>query len=216
LYRGREHASIRAGWPLIGAAVLVLALVGAAVWFFFLREGAPLGGGGREAPPFAFDLRNVSSVAVDGKAPKETLDRAARGVGATLNAMYSAGFVDPDKWEGGTFPEVLEAFGSQAATVAEGDLPDLTLGPTSSAVDFVKPERSRLDVQFLLGQTKKPFAAVATTTFRATGELNDGRHLLITHRGRYIMQRIDGVWLIVSYEVDGKLRPAKPQPEGSP
>ena len=193
----------------------VLALVGAAVWFFFLRESAPLGGG-REAPAFAFDLRNVSSVAVDGKAPKETLDRAARGVGATLNAMYSAAFVDPGKWEGGEFPEVLEAFGGQAATVAQEDLPDLTLGPASSDVDFVKPDRSLLDVQFLLGRTKQPFAAVATTTFRATGQLADGRRLLITHRGRYIMRRIEGAWLIVSYEVDGKLRPAKPLPEGSP
>jgi hypothetical protein len=193
----------------VWGSILVAAALGGALWFFVLREGAPIGGDDRETPEFAFLVRRVSSEAIDGKASKQALEPVAEDLRSSLDAMYAAGFVDPDKWEEGSFPEVLEAFAEQAADAARDDLDDLTLGPAISNLEFVQPERSVMDVEFLLSESRQPFAAVATVTFRATGELADGKRLRILHEGRYVMRRIDGRWRIVSYEVDGKIRPGR-------
>jgi hypothetical protein len=216
LLRGREHARVGLRVPVVAGAVLLVAAIGAAVWFFLLRDGGGFLGGGDETPAFRFDLRKVSSVALDGKASKPALKQAALDLRATLDAMYSAGFVDPAQWEDGEFPAVLQAFSSRASGGARKDLPDLTLGPAALELDSVEPGRSRLDVRFLLTPNRQPFAAVATTTFHAEGALESGGSLSVVHEGRFLMQRIDGEWLIVSYEVDGKLRPAASTPGGSP
>jgi hypothetical protein len=211
LLRGREHASVGLRLPAVAGAVLIVAAAGAALWFFLLRDGGGFLGTGDETPAFRFELRKVSGVALDGKPSKQALKQTARGLQATLDAMYSAGFVDPDQWEDGEFPAVLEAFSVRAAEGARKDLPDLTLGPAVMDLQSVKPGRSRLDVNFLLTPNRQPFAAVATTTFHAEGVLTGGGRLSVLHRGRFVMQRIEGRWLIVSYDVDGKLRPAKPE-----
>lgn len=194
----------------------MVAAVGVAVWFFLLRDGGGFLDGGRDTPAFRFDLRKVTSVTLDGEPSEEALEGVAQELQSTLDAMYSAGFLDPDQWEGGEFPGVLEAFAERAADGARKDLPDLSLGPAAMELDSVTPGRTRLDVQFLLTREEQPFAAVASTRFRAEGVLSDGGTLTVFHEGRYLMQRIDGLWLIVSYDVDGKLRPAARAPGGSP
>jgi hypothetical protein len=216
LLRGREHARVGLRLPAVAGAVLVVAAVGAAVWFFLLRDGGGFLGGGRETPAFQFDLRKVSSVTLDGEPTEQALEGQARELQATLDAMYSAGFVDPDQWEEGEFPGVLEAFAERAAKGAAKDLPDLSLGPAALELESVEPGRTRLEVQFLLTPEEQPFAAVATARFRAKGVLSDGGTLMVLHEGRYLMQPVDGLWLIVSYDVDGKLRPAAKAPGGSP
>jgi hypothetical protein len=200
----------------VAGAVLVAAAIGVAVWFFLFRDGSGFLDAGDETPTFRFDLRKVSSVALEGKGSGPALKQAALDLQATLDAMYSAGFVDPAQWEDGEFPAVLEAFSARASDGAREDLPDLTLGPAARELDSVEPGRSRLDVRFLLTPNRQPFAAVATTTFHAEGALEGGGSLSVVHRGRFLMQRIDGEWLIVSYDVDGKLRPAASTPGGSP
>ena len=200
--------------PVVAGAILVLAAVGAGLWFFLFRGDGLLGE--KEAPVFLFELRKVESVSLGGKPSEETLNSQAEEVQATLDAMYSAGFVDPEQWQNGEFPAVLEAFTDEAAEGARKDLADLTLGAAAQEVESVTPGPSRLDVKFLLTPNKQPFAAVATTTFRAEGVLEQGGILSVLHEGRYLMQRIDGEWLIVGYEVDGKLRPTAATPEGSP
>jgi hypothetical protein len=207
LLRGREHARVGTRLAIVAGALVVA--LGVAGWFFFLRADAPFGG--RPAPAFSFQLGKVNSVDLDRASPKG-LEAAAKQLRSTLDAMYTAGFVDPDKWEDGTFPEVLEAFAMDASEVAGRDLADLTLGPASSQVEFVDPDRSRLAVKFLVGQEGRPYAALAAATFRATGELANGGTLGITHEGRYIMRPIDGRWMIVGYTVDGRLQPRKPSP----
>jgi hypothetical protein len=204
---------VSARWSLVWGSILVAAALGVALWFLVLREGAPIGGDDRQTPGFSFLVRQVSSEAIDGKAPKGALERAAEDLRSSLDAMYAAGFVDPDKWEDGSFPEVLDAFAGEATDAARDDLDDLSLGPASAQVDFVEPRRSIMDVEFLLTEQMDPFAAVATVTFRATGELADGGTLRILHEGRYVMRRIDGRWRVVSYDVDGKLRPGRPVQE---
>jgi hypothetical protein len=212
LPRSWEHASASARWSLVWGSILVVAALGVALWFFVLREGAPIGDD-RETPEFTFLVRKVTSEAIAGKATKDALEPAADELRSSLDALYAAGFVDPDKWEDGSFPEVLEAFATEATDAARQDLQNLTLGETSSQVEFVQPSRSVVDVKFLLTEARQPFAAVATVTFRATGELADGGTLRILHEGSYVMRQLDGRWVIVSYEVDGKLRPGRPASE---
>jgi hypothetical protein len=55
---------------------------------------------------------------------------------------------------------------------------------------------------------------VATASFHATGALAGGGTLNVIHKGRYVMQPVDGQWRIVTYRVDGKLRPAPPSTPG--
>lgn len=191
------------------------AAVGVAAWLFLFRGGSGLTGD--DLPAFSFDLRRVRSVATDANATKASLRQAAGDVRATLDAMYLAGFVDPDRWEAGTFPEVLEAFSSETAAGAEEDLAQLTVGPSYAELVSVTPRRSRLDVEFLLGDDELPFAAVATTSFSAQATLGEGGKLEVTHEGRYVMRPIDGRWVIVGYQVNGALRPApRPASERSP
>jgi hypothetical protein len=208
--RGGEHAGAGVRWLAILAGLTVAAALAAVAWLFLARGGALVLGD--EAPSFRFDLRRVSSVATDGKASKAELRQAAKEIRATLDAMYLAGFVDPDRWDGGAFPEVLEAFSSQTAAGAEEDLAELTLGSAHGRLDAVTPGRSQLDVEFLLDGDRLPFAAIATTVFRAEGQLAGGGSLSVTHEGRYVMRPVDGRWVIVGYQVDGKLRPAPAQP----
>jgi hypothetical protein len=217
LLRGRERAGVGLRLSIAAGAVVLVAALGAAGWFVFFRDGAPLPilNRGPDTPEFSFRLAKVTSVALNGKPSKSALRQSAAKLRSTLDDMYAAGFVDPDKWEEGTFPEVLDAFAGQASRVAGADLDDLTLGNASTEIDFVEPGPSRLEVRFLLGQNKRPYAAVATTRFKAKGDLARGGSLLITHEGRFIMRPLEGRWAVVSYWVDGTMRPRLPAP-GSP
>ncbi|HEX5948657.1 MAG TPA: hypothetical protein VFZ45_03745, partial [Actinomycetota bacterium] len=64
---------------------------------------------------FSFELSKVNGTAPGGDVSGQDVEEAAEGIRETLDAMYVAGFVDPGKWEGGTFPEVLEQFDEGAA-----------------------------------------------------------------------------------------------------
>ena len=203
MHRGRnERGTVR--WPIALAIVLGIAVIGALAWFLLFREDGLIG---PNVPEFSFELERVKGRGTDGPGDPDALRGMAEDIRSTLDAMYVAGFVDPGKWEGGRFPEVLEAFSGPAARQARRDLEDLTLGPTSRRLELVQPKPGRLDVTFLLDGTR-PIAAVAFTTFRGVGEINSGGRLDIQHRGEYMMREVDGSWLIVGYDVDGSLERA--------
>jgi hypothetical protein len=203
LHRGRnERGTVR--WPIALAIVLGIAVVGALAWFLLFREDALIGS---DVPEFSFELERVKGQGAEGTGNPDTLRSTAEDVRSTLDAMYVAGFVDPGKWEGGTFPEVLEVFSGPAARQARRDLEDLTLGPTSRRLELVQPKPGRLNVSFLLNGSQ-PIAAVAFTTFRGVGELASGGRLDIQHRGEYMLREVEGSWLIVGYDVDGSLERA--------
>jgi hypothetical protein len=189
------------------AIVLGIAVIGVAAWFVLFRADGLIG---PDVPEFSFELGRVKGQGVEGPGSSEALQGPAEELRSTLDAMYVAGFVDPGKWEGGRFPEVLQAFSGPAARQARRDLEDLTLGPTSKRLERVEPKLGRLNVSFLL-EGKRPLAAVAFATFRAVGELTSRGRLSIEHRGEYVMRVVDGAWRIVGYQVQGNLEraPAK-------
>jgi hypothetical protein len=203
-----ERGAVR--WTVAIGVVLGIAVVGAVAWFLLLRGGVL----GPDVPEFSFELDRIKGQGVEGTADAGRLQGPAEELRSTLDAMYMAGFVDPGKWEGGTFPEVLEAFTGPAARQARRDLEDLTLGPESRRVESVQPRPGRLNVSFLM-DGRRPLAAVAFTTFRAVGSLRDGGRLSIQHQGEYVMRVVDGTWRIVGYQVRGNLESAAARGGGS-
>jgi hypothetical protein len=189
--------------------ILALGAVGAGAWFLFLRPGAPidLGGDDHPVPDFSFELRKVNAASVGEE--ESDLDEAAEGVQETLDALYVAGFVDPDKWEDGTFPEVLEQFDRTAAKQAAADLPFLTLGGEAQQIAFVEPVLGKVDIRFLVDAEAQPAGAVATTKFVADGEFDGGDPLFVLHDGTYYLEPDDDGWVIVGYDVDGVVQPGR-------
>jgi hypothetical protein len=185
--------------------VLVLAALGAGAWWFLLRDGAPIQLGEPEhpVPDFSFDLSKVNGTAPGGDASSEDVESAAERVRETLDAMYVAGFVDPGKWEGGTYPEVLEQFTEPAAERASAELPQLTLGSQADQVAFVEPVVGTLKIRVMLDGEADPVGAVAATRFVADGELDGGGPMHVIHRGTFYLQPDGGRWAISGYDVQG-------------
>lgn len=152
---------------------------------------------------FSFELSKVNGTAPGGDVSGQDVEEAAEGIRETLDAMYVAGFVDPGKWEGGTFPEVLEQFDEGAAERAEADLPQFTLGTEADQVAFVEPVVGVIKVRVLLDGESQPVGAVATTRFVADGELNRGGPMFVIHRGTFYLRPEAGRWLISGYDVQG-------------
>ncbi|MGH2723529.1 MAG: hypothetical protein ACRDI0_04545 [Actinomycetota bacterium] len=183
---------------------MIVAVLGTGLWFL-LRDSGLLGDGD-DTPEFTFTVGRVKGLGKADKGSQPRLRRTAGELAGTLDAMYLAAFVDPNKWEEGTFPEVLEAFGADAADRARQDLDELTLGPAWAEMSRVRPDVGTLDVRFLLGGTGKPFAAVAITRFEATGDLEAGGAVEVAHAGKYLMRPEEGRWVIIGYQVDGRLK----------
>jgi hypothetical protein len=217
--RGGTHRSRRGGtrWPVVLGILLLLGAAGAAGWYFFLREGAPIRVFQEEhqVPDFSFQLGKVNGASVEGGAPEHELQDAAQGVLEAMDRLYIAGFIDPGKWEDGVFPEALEQFDRAAADQAQADLAYLTLGGEAAQVEFVEPVVGKMDIRFLLDSGREPAAAVATTRFVADGELKEGGAMFVLHDGTYYLRPDGGRWVIVGYDVDGVVQPGK-RPTGGP
>jgi hypothetical protein len=202
----RQAQQARRRRTSIGVGLLILAVGGGAVWFFLLRDTR----GGHPVPDFSFELHKVNAAAIGAAPGSEALQEGAEGVRATIDALYVAGFIDPDKWEDGAFPEVLEQFDGAAARQAEGNLQVLTLGDAAAEVEFIEPALGTMNIRFLVDATRRLTAAVAVTRFVADGEDMAGRSLFVRHDGTYYLQPDeDGRWLIVGYDVSGEVQPGR-------
>jgi hypothetical protein len=193
--------------------------VGTGAWFLFLREGAPIPlTESAEVPDFSFELVRVKGDSPAGNIDGDELQDQADSVKETIDALYVAGYVDPSKWEGGTFPEVLDQFAEGARRQAERDLDQFTLGQDANQIDVVRPINGRLDVEFVADGDQSPIGAVATTVFAANATLNDGGPAAIQHDATYYLQPDGGRWLIIGYDVRGIVTPvSSPLPtEASP
>lgn len=185
--------------------VLVIGALGAGAWWFFLREGAPipLGEPEHEVADFSFDLSRVAGTAPGGEVSSSEVEDAAEGIRETLDAMYVAGFIDPDKREGGAYPEVLEQFTDAASERASEELAQFTLGDEAEQVAFVEPVVGALKIRVMLDGDGGPVGAVATTRFVADGELDRGGPMFVVHRGTYYLEPDGGGWVVSGYDVNG-------------
>lgn len=192
-----------------------MAGAGAGAWAL-LRDG---GSGEQEelpVPDLVWEVGRVRSIPVDADAPQDDLESARDAVTDLLDRLYTTAFVDPAEWGGGRFPGLGSYFAGQTAPRAERDLDDLTLGGDAAAIERVVPTRARLRLSFLVDPEARPYAVVATTTFRADGRTNDGGALAIAHRGRYMVRQVEGEWLIVGYDVEGSVESVADPGPGTP
>lgn len=171
---------------------------------------APLPPSPSPSPPtYALDvtLRRVKAIPVSGTVKPRKLRAPAEAVRLTFADLYATAFVDPSRWEGGAFPGIFDHFAPSARDEARRHLEDLTLGRAAEHVSAVRPEWARLDVRFLLGPARVPVAAQASMRFAATAFAVDGTEVPVRHQGEYVLQRLEGRWLVVSYRVDGGFGP---------
>jgi hypothetical protein len=218
--RRGAHREGRGGRRAVGvvAAILILGAVGAGAWFLFLREGAPIPlTESAEVADFSFDLIRVKGDSPAGNLDPDDLQDQAESVKETIDALYVAGYVDPSKWEGGTFPEVLDQFAEQARRQAKRDLDQLTLGDDSANVTDVRPVNGRLEVKFLADGEGTPVGAVAEALFAANATAKSGGPVSMQHDGTYYLRPDGDRWLIIGYDVRGIVTPVErplPSPGG--
>jgi hypothetical protein len=196
-------------WLLVAVAVLVLAGAAVVAWRMASgRSAAPAPGPTSPSPAtpaYALDvtLRRVKAIPVRGDVKPRKLRAPAEAVRQMFTDLYGTAFVDPARWEGGTFPGIFEHFAPAAREEAARRLDDLTLGRAAEHVSAVRPEWARLDVRFLLGPARVPVAAQASMRFAATAFAGEGAEVPVRHRGEYTLERLEGRWVVVSYRVDG-------------
>jgi hypothetical protein len=193
---------------VIVAIILGLAAIGAGAWFLFFREGAPIPlTEEARTPDFSFELIRIKGDSPEGKIDGEDLQDQAEAVKETIDALYVAGYVDPEKWKEGRFPEVLDQFADNARRQAKRDLDQFTLGKDAQEISTVQPINGRLNVEFLSDGEQNPIGAVATTTFAANATLISGGPAAVQHAAKYYLRPDGDRWVIIGYDVRGIVTP---------
>jgi len=201
-------------------AVLVLGtLIGAGV-SLLARSNRPDTGGpnaGTDEHPVAFELEvsRVSTRSVARKPSRTHAERAVEDVRLAVEDLYLAGFLDPERWGDGEFPDAFANFDEAAAAGARVDLNALTLGAAAGRMEWVEPEVGRASIVFLLDDGNRPVTAVAGVVFRATGHLRDGGTVSIEHGADLFLRPIDGAWRVFSYTASTNIEPPNSSPTSS-
>ncbi|MGH2711808.1 MAG: hypothetical protein ACRDH9_11480 [Actinomycetota bacterium] len=197
-------SGIRKRSELRAAAVLAIALLVAACTANEPEPTAPPGvSGPQTVPPLGIRLAKVNAVALKGRLPRGPYMASAEQIRTTISLMYTAGFVDPAQWQAG-YPGVLDAFAPQTRNRARDDLNQLTLGGSAKSLTSMLPHSARIVIRFLPNDERNPIAAIADMRFNGVASGN-GFEVPVRHEGEYLMRRLDGRWLIVGYDVHGRV-----------
>ena len=149
------------------------------------------------------ELRHVEGRRVSGRrVAAKRLRPAAEDIRRVMTDLYTTGFVDPTRWDGGRFPTLEDLFTLRTRARVRRDLGALTLGSLAPHVDAVAPAATTLGVRFLVGT--RPAVAVASVRFRGTA-IAAGAALPIRHDGVYTLRRSEEGWRIASYKVHSRL-----------
>jgi hypothetical protein len=150
----------------------------------------------REA--FVFPLSHTASVAT-GKRNANAAKAAAVDIQATLSSFYDAAFMDPNAWKQGLSADAWNAFARSVRERAKKDATSLTLGEAGSGLTALSITNASLSVRLLLDPKGRPEAAVATVVFETSGSLTGGEPVMVSNQASFLMQPIDGRWLVVGY-----------------
>jgi hypothetical protein len=110
---------------------------------------------------------------------------------------------------------VLAFFARDARDAAEDQLDVLTAGPEAGeAFEAIVPMPSSLRMQVLLDPSGVPRSVEGSAKFRARGKGADGQVLFVSD-GEFILEKIDGEWLVVSFSVQRGDEEREPKPGAS-
>lgn len=199
-------------WAFVAVGALVL-IVAALV--IVLRDprrptaGPPTPSISPSPPPpqhvLVVNLARLEASPVEGAVPAPRLKATGEAIRSTMAGLYSAAFIDQTQWHGGTFRTLPAYFAGEARREARGDVNHLSLGRAAAHVVAVRPDRARLDVRVVADRVRRPVAATAVMDFAGTGLVDGGLEVPIRHRGRYVLRLIERRWMVVAYDVDGRL-----------
>jgi hypothetical protein len=215
--RGKGAAGRRWGRVALVVALGVTAATAVALWWGGRADDpspAPAGPPGPTAAPsptlpadypLEVELGRVDPVAVSDRIDRVEVGAAARAVRDTLTGLYRTGFVDTAAWERGRFTGLAGYFTPTARPQARRDVRHLTLGSAATRLAQVRPDRARVRVRVLVGAEGRPISAIAGMEFRATGLGAETGEVRIRHGGRYVLRPQSGRWLVVAYDVLGRV-----------
>ena len=161
-----------------------------------------------------FPLSNTAAVATGNRNAAAARD-AATEIQATLSAFYDAAFMDPTTREQGLPAGAWNAFATSIRERARNDAASLTLGEPGSRVDTLSITNASLSVRVLLDPKGRPDSAIANVVFEASGTLMGGEPVQLSNGASFLLQPIDGRWLVVGYP-QAKTELEAPSPSPSP
>jgi hypothetical protein len=221
---GRHVATPSRTKPLIVVGVLVVAaIVAVAVFSLSGGDSGPLadlvGDDTPETPEFAFETSKPKAVETS-REPKhadavEAAQAPAEAVEEQLDELYTAAFLEPENWMDGEYDDVLEFFSDDARDTAERQLDVLTAGPAAGdGLESIRPLPSTLKIHVLLDSARVANAVEGSARFVARGTGADGQVTFVS-KGQFVLEKIDGEWLVVSFSVQRSDEEREPKPSTS-
>ena len=174
-----------------------------------------LGGDTPETPEFAFKASKpivittaptptpkrpspppVRCKAAKKKATAAALTRPRRSAVDTLDAYYTAAFLDPANWQDAAYDEVFVSFTNQARAEAESQLEVMTAGSEAGFnYDTIEPLPSTVRDQGAAGSERAAGIGVGMAKFQANGDGSSGGKHVFQSKGQFVLQKIDGEWI---------------------
>ena len=167
------------------------------------RDGGSLFPNGDDAS-FSFELRRVKAATLTDRAPAELQDEAEEAgaqVKETIDALYSAAFVDRSAW--GSYEDAFALFDGSAAERAQADADVITLGSAApEEYRAITAPAGTVTIVVLTDRRDAPVSAIARVDFHADAELDAGGATRITSRGAYFLRPTGDGWRIFAYSID--------------
>jgi hypothetical protein len=185
-------------------AIIVLVVAGAATALALVLTGheTVIPGLAPTRAKFTFQMGDVSTTSLGGKHADTVGTQVAPEVQKTLSDLYDGLFLDPKAWSSAPPSDVYDHFTDRAVEQAKSDGTALGLGDLTGTIDTLKVASSTLDVNVLTDHSNNPVAAVAKVQFVANATTKDGKHIRITRDAQYLMENVDGTWLVGGYPLN--------------
>ncbi len=205
------------GLIAVGVIVAVLASGGSPVSILIPEEPT--------VPEFAFDTKKpavITTAQIDPEAQEPTAAAqaaakpAALAVRHRLDELYTAAFLDPANWDTATYDSVFEYFDAAAQPEARAKEAVLTAGTGAAGVlESILPRASTLKLKVLLDAEGDPVSVSGSVNFTARGVDADGARYTFKSKGQYVLAKVDGEWVIVSFSIS-RHDSDEPAPSPSP
>lgn len=189
-----------------------MAVAVVAILLFTGHNDATQDGGGDESPVptatdhFTFQLQSAQVLLTS---PDTNPDRAAKvakpataQVEKLIHHLYVQGYLTPDEWTDGAYPDTFEGFSEGAKAEAMQQLDVMTAGTAASdTIDSVRTDEAHLKQKVLIDPNGLPYSVVAVVSFTATADMKDGTTATLVSQGQYILEKTGSGWQVASFSV---------------